>query len=1395
MTPESPARPAPSQASPRHPLGAEASGRFSFHRWGSAMGRSWRASKTQPLPGIGALASQTGRFVSVVGRSIGGRLQAGHRGPVAGWDVSRLPVRPPDQYLPEAGERSHFGVSVSNEERRAQTLQIIQERMSGARRPTHLQRSAPRGLPRATARGTQSRVGRATGPAGAPRRMASTPAYVSHPADVSGTGRLLSSHDRVTVERSGTSGRPPPASPPAPGFSSIAPAAHLGPAVVSRLASATVALAGPVQPAAGRRRLRSGASLLRRAAAPASVALPRPAHGQGAPRPAAPARGHGPGAPATASPSPGSQPSLPRAAKLAAIRPVAAVLSGHTTIAGPLPVTVGRPLLLPFTVGRSLPAVSPTAMRVVLGGAEERPARPSPTAAAQGGTGSLARRPTDGGAAGPTAARTTAARSTKIALAGRSFVHGPAGATAASARRPARLVQGGRGAHTMVETSGRVWQPAPLGATMGAALATAALARARVRQGEPQLRAGPAAPGPVAGRPEPPARLSPAASPAPAGPPGPAGRTASRHAPAPGPARLGPGRPTLAAGAGWAPDAQRRVQPGRSDGWAVRALPDRARRPGPFVYQVRSELARTRQLPAVAEPARQPSPSGTRSGWRPTTPPGRPERPASAAGRRLALRHALQAPSPGPAPQDRHAVATRSPAHRLGATALLPVATRKPALQAVCSALSAVQRAQAPRHPPSGPAARPTGPAARPTGPAARSPLHPATAARHPVASGTGQPLRTLPATGLSGRRSGPTTAVRAATRPAWRAAGPELRPANAAANQSALGRQYALGRRLPATTQLARRGHRSEHAHLSVPAVPAPARSTVPALPPGAPTAPKPPTPRGWRAPRRALGHSPDATATPIRRQPLPAVALTHWGRNTRVTGPQARPWAPPGTPVTATGGRPRPHAGVGTPNASTGSANTAMRASAPAAAGPVHERPASYALPRAAGMIAGARTPLRAERPTSAPASGGGVAPVLATTLALALGATAKPPLATLARAALVARARSTEGDRAQATSASNRSTRARPTGRTTQPRSADKRGVASASGEDRLPRSRGTLARSLALHAPEALAVPAGASVLPGGGPLHSSTARLRLAVAPGPVPEPAVATSSAPGPAVPHRLALPRPPSGQSPAVPRRRALRTFAPSVDGHDTVLQPSPPGPPARAVRSAPAVRSEQRAGARGHSRSSPPLPTLHRRSRPAPLDRAGTPGGGQPKAPPEVVVPEIVTTHTAPAHLPVAPRPVHVAAARARSASRAAPLAGGEPATAQSPMGQEPRSRAVGRTPTARAIDQANDDPVSGSKGGTGTVSYSTGRSMVSRWTPGGRPGGGRPTAISIGAGRERDVPPAAGPDRSAPAEPWVPRSVRLSEELDQLAERLASRAVGDLEWRGSYLHPAVF
>ena len=120
-------------------------------------------------------------------------------------------MRPPDEYFPVAGERQRFTVSPSETERRSRSFSEIQDRMTGARRRDHW--SPPVGLPRVTARAGHTRVGRQTGPTGARGRMASQPAFVSNPREVSWSGRLVSGRDRLTVGTGNARAHPPPGPP------------------------------------------------------------------------------------------------------------------------------------------------------------------------------------------------------------------------------------------------------------------------------------------------------------------------------------------------------------------------------------------------------------------------------------------------------------------------------------------------------------------------------------------------------------------------------------------------------------------------------------------------------------------------------------------------------------------------------------------------------------------------------------------------------------------------------------------------------------------------------------------------------------------------------------------------------------------------------------------------------------------------------------------------------------------------------------------------------------------------------------------------------------------------------------------------------------------------------
>jgi hypothetical protein len=96
-----------------------------------------------------------------------------------------------------ADERHRVTVSPSPAEQRNRSFVEIRENMRGVRRPRP--KALPIGLPRATSRASQSRMGRQTGPAGAAQRMMSEPAYITNPRDVGGAGRLVGPGDRLTV--------------------------------------------------------------------------------------------------------------------------------------------------------------------------------------------------------------------------------------------------------------------------------------------------------------------------------------------------------------------------------------------------------------------------------------------------------------------------------------------------------------------------------------------------------------------------------------------------------------------------------------------------------------------------------------------------------------------------------------------------------------------------------------------------------------------------------------------------------------------------------------------------------------------------------------------------------------------------------------------------------------------------------------------------------------------------------------------------------------------------------------------------------------------------------------------------------------------------------------------
>ena len=170
------------------PLASGARERFDYARWG----RGGPHSCWPRLAGVstGSLAVRTSRFVAVVGRSLAGRRALGQRlGYPLG--VATLPVRPPEEYLPLAGARRQFTVSISSAERQALGWREVERRMKAGPLARQGRRPAPPGLPSASARGGQSRIGKGTGPAGVAERMASQPVFVSNPQEVRAAGRMF----------------------------------------------------------------------------------------------------------------------------------------------------------------------------------------------------------------------------------------------------------------------------------------------------------------------------------------------------------------------------------------------------------------------------------------------------------------------------------------------------------------------------------------------------------------------------------------------------------------------------------------------------------------------------------------------------------------------------------------------------------------------------------------------------------------------------------------------------------------------------------------------------------------------------------------------------------------------------------------------------------------------------------------------------------------------------------------------------------------------------------------------------------------------------------------------------------------------------------------------------
>jgi hypothetical protein len=198
------------QTAPSHPLGREASRRFDFEHWAQAKKR-WRAPQR-----TGWVAAKARGFGALVGRSLASRRMLGQRSRFLTGMGEGLPVRPPDEYLPLAGERRHFAVSMSAAERQARSWREVSQRMRGELASRSKPRAPQPLLPRATRRSSQSRVGQGTGPTGAAGRLAGRPVFVSNPKEVKAVGPVVSSHYRAVPERRSLSGPPVERSAPLP---------------------------------------------------------------------------------------------------------------------------------------------------------------------------------------------------------------------------------------------------------------------------------------------------------------------------------------------------------------------------------------------------------------------------------------------------------------------------------------------------------------------------------------------------------------------------------------------------------------------------------------------------------------------------------------------------------------------------------------------------------------------------------------------------------------------------------------------------------------------------------------------------------------------------------------------------------------------------------------------------------------------------------------------------------------------------------------------------------------------------------------------------------------------------------------------------------------------------
>lgn len=235
---------------------------------------------------VGTLAQSASRFGAVTGRSIVARRALGQATP--GVDTRGLPV---------GLDRRLWGAVEAPERRRSEglsgdpTIDRLRRLAGGARRARTAAAPPPRGLPRATRRGADSRAGRATGPAGAGHRLRPSVARVAPDPAVQAAGRPSS--------RGGGGSLPPAGLPPITRSPGSTPSA--GGPTIRRLPAPAGEASGPRASASS-----SPAAPPPPAASPIAQALRSPATAaeEAAPPARAGSSGSAPTGPVTAAPGP-----------------------------------------------------------------------------------------------------------------------------------------------------------------------------------------------------------------------------------------------------------------------------------------------------------------------------------------------------------------------------------------------------------------------------------------------------------------------------------------------------------------------------------------------------------------------------------------------------------------------------------------------------------------------------------------------------------------------------------------------------------------------------------------------------------------------------------------------------------------------------------------------------------------------------------------------------------------------------------------------------------------------------------------------------------------------------------------------------------------------------------